>query len=123
MIEEKYLPLGTVVLLKEAKKRLMIIGYEAITDEEEKRKFDYVGCLYPEGIISPDKNLLFNHDQIETIYFRGFTDEEDRLFKIKLKEILSEKDSNNTPKKQDTQVEIPILHNEQIETLEHMNID
>jgi len=45
---EKYLPLGSIVLLKGAKKRLMIYGRkqkEADTDEI----WDYIGCLYPEG--------------------------------------------------------------------------
>ena len=44
---EKYLPLGSIVLLKGAKKRLMIYGRkqkEADTDEI----WDYIGCLYPE---------------------------------------------------------------------------
>ncbi len=82
MIEEKYLPVGTVVMLKNGSKRAMICGFCPIS---EGKTYDYVGCLYPEGQISPDKSLLFNHDQIEKIYFKGFVDEEEKQFKEQLK--------------------------------------
>ena len=84
---EKYLPVGTVVLLKEAKKRIMIIGYLPVNKEDENKVYDYAGCLYPEGIISSDKTLLFNHDQIEEIYFLGCNDGETADFLKQLKEI------------------------------------
>lgn len=121
MIEEKYLPLGTIVLLKEAKKRMMIVGYEVTTEEQEPKTFDYIGCLYPEGVISPDRNLLFNHDQIEKIFFKGYTDEEDISFKNKLRELVNERDmkkiSDILITNQENNMDIPILNN-QIEVLE-----
>ena len=117
-MEEKYLPLGTIVLLKEAKKRMMIVGYEAITQEEESKIYDYVGCLYPEGVISPDRNLLFNHEQIDKIFFKGFSDEEDIEFKKVLKNLVIEREKNETTEQtQEEQVEIPVLNSE-IEVLE-----
>ena len=76
---EKYLPLGSIVLLKGAKKRLMIYGRkqkEADTDEI----WDYIGCLYPEGNIRVDQNFLFNHEQIEKVYCVGYIDEEEYIF-------------------------------------------
>ena len=69
-MKEKYLPLGTVCMLKGGKKALMIIGYcpQAVgNSENEEKMYDYVACLYPEGIISSDQNLVFNHDQIDHI--------------------------------------------------------
>ena len=73
----KYLPLGTVVLLKDASKKVSIIGYKAYEqNDNEKKEFDYVGCLYPEGVISSDKNLLFNHNQIQKVYYIGYNDDE-----------------------------------------------
>ncbi len=93
MKTEKYLPLGTIVLLKEAKKRMVIIGYEGMTDEEGIKSYDYIGCLYPEGVIALNRNLLFNHDQIEDIFFMGYTDIEDQVFKEELKKIVVERDS------------------------------
>lgn len=75
-MEEKYLPLGTIVLLKNAKHRAMIIGY-AIKDEKDVNKiYDYLGCLYPEGVISSTQNLVFNHEKIDKVLVMGHSDEE-----------------------------------------------
>ena len=79
---EKYLPIGSVVLLKDAKKRLMIYGRrqkEADTDVE----WDYIGCLYPEGNLRVDQNFLFNHDQVDKVYCVGYMDMEEFLFSEK----------------------------------------
>ena len=39
-MEEKYLPIGTVVLLKEATKRVMITGYASISPDTGDKVFD-----------------------------------------------------------------------------------
>lgn len=91
-MKEKYLPLGTVVLLKEAKKRIMIIGYAAKAEESNKL-YDYIGCLYPEGVVSSDKNLLFNHDKIEKVFHKGYKDDEAIEFNAKLKLLVTKIDS------------------------------
>lgn len=85
MSSEKYLPIGSVVLLKNAKKRLMITGFyiKAKTDNNNEI-YDYSGCLYPEGVLSSDENCVFNHDQIDKIYFLGYSDEEEKKFKEEL---------------------------------------
>ena len=80
----KFLPIGTVVLLKGAKKRLMITGFCSFDTEKKDRAYDYTGCLYPEGIISSKQMALFNHDQIEKIFYLGLRDEEEKQFKQKL---------------------------------------
>ena len=87
-MKEKYLPIGTVVMLKNATKRLMIIGFcmQAQKDDETIR-FDYAGCLYPEGVIDTNGLPLFNHDQIDKIYNEAFSDEETVAFKKALSEI------------------------------------
>lgn len=87
---DKYLPIGSVVLLKNAKKRIMITGFVSKDPNDASKVFDYSGCLYPEGIINSNENLLFNHNQIQYIYFIGFNDEEERDFKSKLKEAMNE---------------------------------
>lgn len=91
----KYLPIGSVVLLNEGTKRLMITGFCIIPDEDNSKMFDYSGCLYPEGIISSDQIALFNHEQIKQIYAIGYSDEEEINFKTKLKEELSKQGNNN----------------------------
>ena len=89
-VGEKFLPLGTVVILKGASKRLMITGFCTMAaDDEEGVMYDYSGCMYPEGMISSDQNALFNHDQIENIYHMGLVDQEEKDFKIKLNQLLS----------------------------------
>lgn len=77
---KKYLPLGTVVLMKGAKKRVMITGYIAKSPETKDKVWDYIGCMWPEGVISADKNLLFDHKNIDKIYAIGYTDEEQKRF-------------------------------------------
>ena len=89
MIEEKYLPIGTVVMLKGGKKRAMITGFCAISEDNKDKIYDYSGCLYPEGFISSNQTLLFNHEQIDKVYHMGLIDDEEKNFKIKLKELLN----------------------------------
>ncbi len=89
MIEEKYLPIGTVVMLKGGKKRAMITGFCAISEDNKDKIYDYSGCLYPEGFISSNQTLLFDHEQIDKVYHMGLIDDEEKNFKIKLKELLN----------------------------------
>ena len=77
---KKYLPLGSVVLMKDAKKRIMITGYAVKAPESGDRLWDYIGCLWPEGMIAPDKNLLFDHKDIQQIYAIGYSDDEQKRF-------------------------------------------
>lgn len=90
---DKYLPIGTVVMLKGGSKRIMIIGFCCSDNKDTTKIYDYSGCLYPEGTISSDKVLLFNHNQIDKIYHLGLVDEEEKEFKSKLKEFLEQKDN------------------------------
>ena len=83
---EKYIPIGSVVILKGGSKRVMVIGFCCM--DEQKRIFDYAGCLYPEGVLSSDKTLLFDHNQIERIYCLGYSDVEEKEFKAKLNEMM-----------------------------------
>ena len=78
------LPIGSVVLLKNSTKRLMIIGVAQVSQSEEGRKlYDYTGVLYPEGYMSAEKNYLFNLDQIDKLYAIGYQDDEQLAFKEK----------------------------------------
>lgn len=78
---KELLPIGSVVLLKESNKRIMIYGRFQKQANEEGTLWDYVGCLYPEGNISPEASILFNHEQIEMVYFIGFQDQEEFEYK------------------------------------------
>lgn len=84
MIEGKFLPIGTVVILKGGLKKVMISGFLSSSKENTGKVYDYTGCVYPEGFLSSDKFLLFDHEQIEKVFFKGFVDEEEEAFKKKL---------------------------------------
>lgn len=86
-IGEKYLPIGTVVMLKGGKKRVMITGFCAISEQNKEKIWDYSGCMYPEGFLDSKQTGLFDHEQIEKIYHIGLIDEEEEEFKNKMKNI------------------------------------
>jgi len=94
-IGEKYLPIGSIVLLKGGNKKLMITGYCAFQNQGKKEMFDYCGCLYPEGIISSDQILLFDHSQISEVYFIGFANEEQIEFISNLKKLINNANNEN----------------------------
>ena len=81
----KFLPIGTVVLLKGGKKELMIMSYCVFPTGEAYDKngktnvdgmmFDYGGCFYPEGMVKSDQLFVFNHDQIDRVCFKGYVTE------------------------------------------------
>ena len=57
-IDEKFLPIGTVVMLKDGTKRVMITGFCAVENNGTPQMWDYSGCMYPEGILSSDETCL-----------------------------------------------------------------
>ena len=99
-LDKKYLPIGTVVMLKGGDKRLMIIGFRAVSsddigEEGIDKVWDYSACVYPEGLISSNAIYVFDHNQIEEIYSLGYKDEEEKAFKLTLDEISKEIDEEN----------------------------
>jgi len=87
---EKYLPLGSVIILKEQTAKIMITGYTVMSNEGEDKVYDYIGCLYPVGYMGNEKMVLFNHEDIGKVYCVGYSDDEDQGFKEILKEIIEE---------------------------------
>ena len=85
-IPEKYLPIGTVVLLTEATKKVMITGYASISPDTGDKIFDYSGCVYPEGFFDYNQVCVFDHEQIHEIYHMGYSDKEQETFMVTLKE-------------------------------------
>lgn len=91
---EKLLPIGSVVLLQSAVKKLMIIGvYQNIQRSGENvDNYDYIGVLYPEGFLNMDSMMLFNHEQICDVVFTGYDNvERKELINYIDKEVLGEK--------------------------------
>ncbi len=88
---KEFLPLGSVVLLKEATKKIMIVGFLTSRMNDENKVYDYAGCLFPEGILSSDESLLFNEEDIQEVVARGYENEETKEFNSKLEELLNKK--------------------------------
>ncbi|MCI8347127.1 MAG: DUF4176 domain-containing protein [Bacilli bacterium] len=84
---EKFLPIGSVVLLKGGTKKAMVTGFCSVVAEDKTKMYDYTGCVYPEGYIDFNQICLFDHEQIEKVFHYGYVDEEETEFKKELEEI------------------------------------
>ncbi|MBR4260598.1 MAG: DUF4176 domain-containing protein [Clostridia bacterium] len=94
-VGEKYLPIGTVVLLKNANKRVMITGFASMSPETGNKIFDYSGCAYPEGFLNYNEVCVFDHEQIDKVFFKGLSDDEEQDFKKDLVEHLNQIQQSN----------------------------
>ena len=88
-MKEKYLPVGTVVLLQNGSKRVMINGFCTMDANKPDKIYDYSGVLFPEGSLSSDQTLLFDHNQIVRIDHMGLEDQEEKEFKAKLVQVVA----------------------------------
>lgn len=75
MKTNELLPIGSIVLLKEGTKKLMVFGIRQ-TDAKTGREYDYSGVLYPEGNLGNETWFLFDEENIAEVCFRGYEDEE-----------------------------------------------
>ena len=62
---QELLPLGSIVTLKKGTKKI----------------YDYAACYYPEGILNPHELFLFQHEDVEFVYFVGMQDSEEFSFR------------------------------------------
>lgn len=71
---KKYLPLGSIVLLKGGMQKILIISRALkVRNGDKEYFFDYGGVLYPEGLVG-DQMAYFNEDKISKIVFEGYSD-------------------------------------------------
>lgn len=104
-IGEKFLPIGTVVLLKGGKKELMIVSYcifpqgdvydkNGKLDDKEfgERMYEYGGCVYPEGMLTSDQLFAFNHDQIAKVVYRGYDSDKQKTISTVLLAAMEERE-------------------------------
>ena len=76
---KEYLPIGSVVLLHNGTKKIMIYGRKQLS-QNDNQEYDYVACLFPEGNINEDYTFLFNQENIREVVFRGYENEEEQAF-------------------------------------------
>ena len=87
-MKERFLPIGSVVMLNGGKKEVMITSYcifpidSEIKDGKqvpaERKMYEYGGCIYPEGILDSNVSCAFNHDQIAEILHVGYETEKQK---------------------------------------------
>lgn len=106
-MKEKYLPIGTVVLLKGATKRLMITGYCSLVDTNSTKIYDYIGSMFPEANLGGSDVALFDHDQIDVVSHMGLVDDEFKEFNTNLFNIVHDIDSSIEKQKPAAPVEEP----------------
>ena len=78
MMKERFLPIGSIVLLNGGTKELMITGYCIVSEDALKDKsnnpgnvriYDYSACTYPEGFVRTDLNILFDEKKFRFVTF------------------------------------------------------
>jgi len=84
-MKDKYLPIGTIVILNDSNQKIMITGY--FCNDERKKSYEYSGVSYPEGIVESNKGYLFNHKSIKNIIYLGLNDEESKEYLSKITSI------------------------------------
>lgn len=76
-----FLPVGSVVIIKGNIRKMMVIARGVMTKiEGQMLFFDYGAVLYPDGLIN-DKIIYFNHQDIHSVVFKGFEDDDEKLMK------------------------------------------
>ena len=73
------LPIGSVIRLRGARKNLMVIGV-CQTNTETNQDYDYLGVLWPEGNMGGETQIMFQHADIEQVFFTGMDNEERQGF-------------------------------------------
>jgi len=90
-IAERFLPIGTIVKLKNVEKEIMIasylvqpndkfIGKNGPIESDKTLVVEYGGCYYPDGYHDTNRVLAFNHNQIEKVVFMGYETESSKNF-------------------------------------------
>lgn len=76
----RILPIGSVVRLKNGDVKLMILNRAPLYNKEGViGYFDYSACVYPFGKVE-EQVYFFNDENIEEVYFEGYTDEQEEQF-------------------------------------------
>lgn len=89
-MDEKYLPLGSVVRVKGGVQKFMIISRGVVLNLENKQQMvDYGSCVFPQGVVS-DKIIYFNHSDIVEVLYTGYSDDLDQRMVKNIKIAVSE---------------------------------
>ena len=76
MIMNRILPIGSVVMLRNAKKPVMIFGYLQQSSLHSGKIADYIGVPYPEGNLDMTMQYGFMMSDITEVLFEGYRSED-----------------------------------------------
>lgn len=82
-MNNQLLPIGSVVTLEGAEKKLMVMGVFP-ADSDSGKIYDYIAVPYPEGYIDNETMFLFMHKDIQTVEYLGFINAEHQSFRVQL---------------------------------------
>lgn len=86
------LPIGSVVALQGATRKLLIIG-TIVHDEQTNTTYDYIGEPFPEGYIDAETMFLFQHEDIKSVHFLGYLNAEAQAYRAELMKSLENKET------------------------------
>ncbi len=76
--DNRYLPYGSVVKLKEDGRLYMIIGLQVGAQKKDTNEvfyLDYSSIVLPKGYVGENEVVLFNADKIEKVIYKGFVND------------------------------------------------
>lgn len=85
-----WLPLGTIVSVDDSGQKLMIIGRMQQDKNNTDAKYAYGAVLYPQGLLNPKENYMFNLSKVKRIYYLGFSNDENKVFEEQLNQLMAE---------------------------------
>ena len=86
-MNKRYLPIGSVIKLKNNNKLIMITGYYSVEYARDLEIYDYSGCAYPEGVMIKSSCCSFNQSDIKDVLFEGYKTDEYKTLTNGLNEI------------------------------------
>ena len=72
-----FLPIGSVVRLKDTPDQLFMIFGWLQKSLHRERVYDYIAVMYPEGLANKVLCFYFNEDEIEEVLFKGFQNDKE----------------------------------------------
>ena len=86
-MNKRYLPIGSVIKLKNNNKSIMITCYYSVEYARDLEIYDYSGCAYPEGVMIKSSCCSFNQSDIKEVLFEGYKTDEYTTLTNSLNEI------------------------------------
>lgn len=77
-MSNRLLPIGSVISLYGAKKKMMIIG-SGVKVVDTNTVYDYIAVPFPEGYIDSEKMFLCYAKDVENVHFVGFVNTETQV--------------------------------------------